>query len=250
MSKVSRKSWVSLVLLGILVTLGLEMAGAVMHTVISAVFNETVESYLWKRLHGFSLSHVVLRGVATAMVLGMVARIDDHGFQLKYAVVVWIVSSILLEVVDFSAYLVEFFGTALWSGITGGRTVTLKNVIGCDYREALDVVSRLCQGGLIVFSWWIRTKKIEEDFCWKRQEAIVASNDKLKAANKKLKTSRARLLAWVNHRKNASSYENLSEAVKGLLGEIEVLEIKNSELVSKLKEKEAGEPIMLPMPRE
>lgn len=245
-----RRTWVTWVLLGIVVTLALEMAGAIMHTVILAVFNETVESYLWKRWQFFSISHVVLRGIAAALVLFMVEQIDDYGFQVKYAIVVWIVSAIVLEVVDFSAYLVEFLATAVWSGITGGRTVTLRNVIGCDYRDALDVVSRLCQGFVVVFSWWIRTKKRDWDFSWRREDNLLDSIEELEATNEKL-------LEQVNKEVGAK-YVKLEEAVDALLTKRALLRTANRKqermirkLTSALNAQKNGRNArMLPPPQE
>lgn len=211
--------WVKWVLISILITLGLEMVGAAMHTVISATFHKVPVNYVWKRWELFSPLHVMLRGFVAAVAfwwLKMVA--DDNKFQLKYAVLVVVGCAILLLVVDFATYVAEYFTLAMWKAATSvGETVTLKNVIRCEFLEAVDLVSRLCQGLVALLTWWVRTKKRE------RKSQVI-----------KLATAKKTLVA---------ENERLQNLLKDQSEKIETL-------TSELNKKRGEKTIMLPSPRE
>lgn len=140
----------------------LDIAGAMLHTAFSAAWNGTsdVTNYVMLKRENTSIAHTIIRAVIAAFLLmQLFEKLDSK--VLHSVIARLFIFAVLLALLDFSAYVVEYLGVALWRAIiTGFREINVRNIIQLEYLEKIDVLARFGQAFVCanVYFLWMRER--------------------------------------------------------------------------------------------
>lgn len=155
--------WLKIVALWIVVFFGLfflEEFAAWLRTGLEAVCNCFTDGGILVEATNYSVRHASItrqHGLLqtffwTFIVWGLIKMCKGKRIKARfgYFVVFMLVSMLLLELVHYAAYLVEFIGDAVISGITSREpNLTLKNIISLSRWRDVDWVSRACEAYIL-----------------------------------------------------------------------------------------------------
>lgn len=139
----------------------LDIAGAAGHTGISSIFNYNVRNYVVEKRGAMYFGHIALRALVSGYVLLKVLGKEDR--LPRNVVLRTVFLMLILESIEFSAYLLEFVVLAVKQGIlTAISVVQVPNVLHFGYLDTLDVVARFCQAFILANLWVFWTKMIQK----------------------------------------------------------------------------------------
>ena len=139
----------------------LDIAGAAGHTGISSIFNYNVRNYVVEKRGAMYFGHIALRALVSGYVLLKVLGKEDR--LPRNVVLRTVLLMLILESIEFSAYLLEFVVLAVKQGIlTAISIVQIPNVLHFGYLDTLDVVARFCQAFILANLWVFWTKMIQK----------------------------------------------------------------------------------------
>lgn len=159
--------------IGAMIVLGiLDIAGAMIHTALSANFSTTAVNYVADKKGQMYFAHIFLRALIAAFALMYWCCSCEeraiNSFVLRVAVF-----AVLLAGLDFVAFALEFLGIAFWRAITSGiHDVQIINVIKLRYLDHIDILARVGQAFVAANAWflWQRTKVRAERRSRRRRE--------------------------------------------------------------------------------
>lgn len=139
----------------------LDVAGAAGHTGISSIFDYDVRNYVVAKRGAMYFGHIALRALVSGYVL--LKFIGSTDKLPRNVVLRTLLLMLILESIEFSAYLLEFVVLAVKQGIVSAiSTVQVPNVLHFGYLDTIDVAARFCQAFILANLWVFWTKMIQK----------------------------------------------------------------------------------------
>lgn len=138
------------------VWMSLDTLGAMFRTAVQAVWDssERVQNYVLLKKDTSYTAHIILRAILTSLVyIKFKAKLKRMSTNPIVRVVVFV---LLLESLEFSAYLLEFVAIAIWNALVSVfNSIEVPNILKFGYFDTIDPLARFAQAFVCANVWFI-----------------------------------------------------------------------------------------------